>query len=219
MAETPASYVENLRLFAERVFPTLGDRSYYQLLNVPNNADAPAVRSAFYKLAGQLHPDRFHALPDGEVKQRLETIYARICEAYRILSHPERRASYDQALATGTKRLAMVERESGAPKDPVDSLKHPEAKKFFKLGMVSFGRKDWKGAVMNFNFARNFEPTRAGDQREAGRGPGGHQGREPTGRRETGQQMTDDPRRHARRGDGHGSRAGRAADRWRAGAL
>jgi curved DNA-binding protein CbpA len=116
MAETPASYVETLRLFAERVFPTLGDRSYYQILNVPNNADAPAVRSAFYKLAGQLHPDRFHGLAEGEVKQRLETIYARICEAYRILSHPERRASYDQALATGAKRLAMVERESGAPR-------------------------------------------------------------------------------------------------------
>jgi DnaJ-class molecular chaperone len=159
MAETPASYVETLRLFAERVFPTLGDRSYYQILNVPNNADAHAVRSAFYKLAGQLHPDRFHGLADGEVKQRLETIYARICEAYRILSHPERRATYDQALATGAKRLAMHERESGAPKDPSDTLKHPEAKKFFKLGMVSFGRKDWKGAVMNFNFARNFEPA------------------------------------------------------------
>jgi hypothetical protein len=27
--------------------------------------------------------------------------------------------------------------------------------------MVSFGRRDWKGAVMNFNFARNFEPAAA----------------------------------------------------------
>jgi curved DNA-binding protein CbpA len=161
MAETPASYVDNLRQFAERVFPTLADRSYYQILNVAPTADAPAVRSAFYKLAGQLHPDRFNALGDGEVKQRLETIYARICEAYRVLGSPERRTAYDQALAAGNKRLDMSERDSGVPKDPADSLKHPEAKKFYKLAMVSFGRRDWKGAVMNFNFARNFEPAAA----------------------------------------------------------
>jgi curved DNA-binding protein CbpA len=161
MAETPASYVDTLRLFAERVFPTLADRSYYQILNVQPNADAPAVRSAFYKLAGQLHPDRFNSLADGEVKLRLETIYARICEAYRILSNPERRVAYDQALAAGKKRLDTTERDSGAPKDPADTLKHPEAKKFYKMGMVSFGRRDWKGAVMHFNFARNFEPASA----------------------------------------------------------
>jgi DnaJ-class molecular chaperone len=158
MPETPAAYVDNLRLFAERVYPTLAERSYYQILNVAQTADTPALRAAFYKLAGQLHPDRFHAVADGEVKQRLETIYARICEAYRVLTSPERRTAYDQALAAGNKRLDLTERESGAPRDPVDSLKHPEAKKFFKLGMVSFGRKDWKSAVMNFNFARNFEP-------------------------------------------------------------
>ena len=177
------------------------------------------MRSAFYKLAGQLHPDRFHALGDGEVKQRLETIYARMCEAYRVLSHPERRAAYDQALAAGKKRLEMVERDSGAPKNPEDSLKHPEAKKFFRLGMVCLGRKDWKGAVMNFNFARNFEPDRPADRRAAGRGPGGRQGARPRrAHRETERAMP--TTRAARRGDARRcSRAGRAATGWRAGAI
>jgi DnaJ-class molecular chaperone len=158
MTETPSSYVETLRLFAERVYPTLAERSYYQILNIAAGADLAAVRTAFYKLAGQLHPDRFQSLGAGEVKDRLETIYARICEAYRVLASPERRAAYDKALAGGKKRLDMVERESGAPKNPEDTLKHPEAKKFFRLGMVCVSRKDWKGAVMNFNFAKNFEP-------------------------------------------------------------
>jgi curved DNA-binding protein CbpA len=158
MGETPASYVETLRLFAERVYPTLAERSYYQILNVPPGADHGGVRAAFYRLAGQLHPDRFQGLPAGEVKERLETIYARICEAYRVLASPERRAAYDKALSAGKKRLDMVERESGAPKNPEDTLKHPEAKKFFRLGMVCVSRTDWKGAVMNFNFAKNFEP-------------------------------------------------------------
>ena len=38
---------------------------------------------------------------------------------------------------------------------------HPEAKKFFRMGMSCLGRKDWKGAVLNLTFARNFEPASA----------------------------------------------------------
>jgi DnaJ-class molecular chaperone len=158
MAGNPSNYVEALRTFAERIFPTLEQHSYYQLLNVAPDADLSTIRSAFYRLAQQLHPDRFHALGDTAIRQQLETIYARICEAYRVLATPERRTAYNKALATGKKRFDLASRESTGPKNPEDSLKHPEAKKFFRLGMVCLGKKDWKGAVMNFNFAHSFEP-------------------------------------------------------------
>jgi curved DNA-binding protein CbpA len=157
-SSSPSSYVDTLRAYADRVYPTLGERSYYEVLNVPATAPLQAVRAAFYKLAAQLHPDRFHSLADVGVRERLETIYARVGEAYRVLGNPEKRAAYDKALAGGKKRLETVERSSGAPRNPEDSIKHPEAKKFFRMGMVCLSRKDWKGAVMNFNFARTFEP-------------------------------------------------------------
>lgn len=160
-SSSPASYVDTLRAFADRVFPTLAERNYYEVLNVPVTANLQAVRAAFYKLAGQLHPDRFHALTDLAVRERLETIYARVGEAYRVLGNPEKRAAYDKGLAAGKKRLDTGERDSGAPRNPEDSIKHPEAKKFFRMGMVCLGRKDWKGAVMNFNFAKTFEPGAA----------------------------------------------------------
>ncbi len=157
MSSAPG-YLEALRQIADRIFPTLDGRSYYQILNVPETADIPTVRAAFFKLAAQMHPDRFHTLPDRGLKDRLETIYARIGEAYRVLSHPERRANYDRTLAAGTKRLDTSARESTGPRNPEDTITHPEAKKFFRLGMSCLGSKDWKGAVMNFNFARNFAP-------------------------------------------------------------
>ena len=156
-----AGYLEALRQVADRVFPTLDGRSYYQLLNVAETADVPTIRAAFFKLAAQLHPDRFHSVPEAALKDRLETIYARIGEAYRVLCHAERRAAYDRALGGGAKRLDTTAREVTGPKSPEDSLGHPEARKFFRLGMSCVGRKDWKGAVLNFTFAKNFEPASA----------------------------------------------------------
>jgi DnaJ-class molecular chaperone len=159
MANTPSSYVEALRTFAESVYPTLDQRNYYELLNVPAAAELRAIRAAFYRLAAQLHPDRFYALGQSEVRERLETIYARICEAYRVLADPERRSSYNQTLAAGRKRLDLAGRVAAGPRNPEDSLKEPEARKFFRLGMVCLGKKDWRGAVMNFTFAHSFEPA------------------------------------------------------------
>ena len=43
--------------------------------------------------------------------------------------------------------------------------------------MVSFGRKDWKGAVMNFNFARNFEPAAPVITEKLAEAQAAHQGR------------------------------------------
>jgi DnaJ-class molecular chaperone len=98
-------------------------------------------------------------MADRELKQQLEVIYARVCEGYRVLTTPDKRAAYERALTQGKKRLTATDRESRGLQNPEDSLKHPEAKKFFRMGMISLGRKDWKGAVMSFNFARAFEPA------------------------------------------------------------
>lgn len=156
----PTAASASLRAFADQVFPTLDRRSYYQLLNLaPSVADATTVRAAYYKMAAQLHPDRFLALADHATRERLEIIYARICEAYRVLSHPERRAAYDTTLAKGKMRLDLSERISGALKTPEDDLKHPEARKFYRLAQACAASKDWKGAVLNLTFARSFEPA------------------------------------------------------------
>jgi curved DNA-binding protein CbpA len=155
---TSASGPAGLLAFAEQVYPVLERYSYYQLLRVAPNADSRTIRASYYKIAAQLHPDRYQSLVDPETRDRLETIYARINEAYRVLMNGEKRAAYDAGLPKGKLREAG---ERPMRKNPEDVLAHPEAKKFFRLGMVSFGNKDWKGAIMNFNFARSFEPRAA----------------------------------------------------------
>ena len=152
---------DQLAAFARQMYGRLDQLSYYDLLGLSFAAGTAEIRTAFYRLSNDLHPDRYHTLADHQLKEHLETIYARICEGYRVLSSPERRAAYAKALGEGKKRLTSSERESRAPQNPEDTIKHEEAKKFFRMGMISLARKDFKGAVMNFNFARTFEPNAA----------------------------------------------------------
>jgi curved DNA-binding protein CbpA len=154
----PKAVLAQLAAFGRAVAPTIDDKSYYELLNLRPGAALGDVRAAYYRIAAQLHPDRYFALDDAVAKRDLEAIYARITEAYRVLSAPDKRAAYDKALAQGQKRLATGDRERKGPRSPEEGITHAEARKFFRLGMLALEKKDWKGAVLNFNFARGFDP-------------------------------------------------------------
>lgn len=147
-----------LAAFARAVEPTLDEKSYYELLNLPASASMLDVRQAFYRVAAQLHPDRYVHLADREAKDKLNTIYARITEGYRVLSDPAKRREYDALLQRGQKRLVNTQRERKGPRAPEESLGKPEAKRFFRLGMTALDGRDFKGATLNFNLALAYEP-------------------------------------------------------------
>lgn len=66
------------------------DRDYYDVLGVPRDADAGAIKSAFRKLAMKLHPDQNPGCKVSEDK------FKEIGEAYSVLSDPQKRAAYDR---------------------------------------------------------------------------------------------------------------------------
>ncbi|TAK87500.1 MAG: J domain-containing protein [Betaproteobacteria bacterium] len=63
-------------------------RDYYEVLGVPRDADAAAIKDAFRKLALQYHPDRNKA-PGAEER------FKEVAEAYAVLSDAKKRADYD----------------------------------------------------------------------------------------------------------------------------
>ena len=157
----PAQTQVQLEQFVQQIYGRLDQLTYYEILGVPSGASVADIRAAFYRMSHDLHPDRYHRIDNRELRDRLETIYARMCEGYRVLTTPERRVAYARVLTEGKKRLSTMDRDSRGPQNPEDTIKHEEAKKFFRLGMISLGSKDWKGAAMNFNFAKSFEPNAA----------------------------------------------------------
>jgi len=63
-------------------------RDYYEVLGIPRDADASAIKDAFRQLAMKYHPDR-NKSPDAEER------FKEIAEAYAILSDPKKRSEYD----------------------------------------------------------------------------------------------------------------------------
>ncbi|ETO91604.1 MAG: chaperone protein dnaJ [Candidatus Xenolissoclinum pacificiensis L6] len=59
---------------------------YYQILGVSKDADASAIKKAYYRLAREHHPDKGGKPED----------FHKIKQAYDVLSNPERKANYDR---------------------------------------------------------------------------------------------------------------------------
>ena len=67
-------------------------RDYYEVLGVPREADAAALKKAYRKLALEWHPDRHQ----GAERAQAETRFKELNEAYEVLSDPKKRAKYDR---------------------------------------------------------------------------------------------------------------------------
>jgi len=68
------------------------NKNFYQILGVPQNASQSEIKSAYYKLAKQYHPD---------VNKGNEERFKEISSAYETLSAVDKRKNYDEMLKYG----------------------------------------------------------------------------------------------------------------------
>jgi curved DNA-binding protein len=123
---------------------------YYEVLGVPRDADADAIRRAYRKLARKYHPD---LNSDGDAEER----FKELGEAYEVLSDAEKRARYDRLGA----RWREAEREA-----PDESFEEFVAHHGFGDGThVEFG-EDLFEALFGARAGRAGGPLR-GHDREA----------------------------------------------------
>ena len=67
----------------------MANKDYYNILGIDRAASADDVHRAYRRRARELHPDRNKQDPRAEDK------FKELGEAYRVLSHPQKRQQYD----------------------------------------------------------------------------------------------------------------------------
>lgn len=90
----------NPAVIAKRV----ADTTYYDLLEVPTDAEEGQLKKAYRKLALKHHPDKLPKDATEEDKKAAESKFAEISVAYDTLSNPEKRRFYDQVGVEGVKQ-------------------------------------------------------------------------------------------------------------------
>lgn len=145
--------------------------SYYDLFGVPSASSYDEVRGAFHAFAESFHPD-VHRWRNPNEQEAIGLIYRRGTEAYRVLSDPQLRARYDEALANGILRpeSLIVEMDSNKARSLsspaaamrlIDKVKSPGARPFVLRAEELLKKGDPKQAKIQLVMALHMDKGNA----------------------------------------------------------
>ena len=141
----------------------LDELDYYRLLQLDPDCVQGDIEPASRVASKKHHPDRVSALGDSDISSKANEIFQRVKEAGDNLSDPDKRAQYDEVLKAGVLRmteeaLAIAEQERLKSESPEHAASDPKAEKYWHMALKDWDDKNYKGCVMNIQFALSFEP-------------------------------------------------------------
>lgn len=120
----PAELEEDVELDFERrraildTYYRLEEITFYELLGVPRASDKKEIRSAYFELSKQFHPDTLFRKRLGSYKAKMEAVFNKLTEAYEVLGKKQSRQEYDAYIAlrddTFATQQALIEAEAEA---------------------------------------------------------------------------------------------------------
>jgi curved DNA-binding protein CbpA len=145
---------------------SLDEYDYYALLGVPQQASVDDIKAGFREFARRFHPDRF--VSDPARADKATRVYARGTEAYRVLTHLERRRAYDEQLRSGQLRFRPETarrslRQSGSPGGPESCS--PKARPFVIRAEQALQSDDFQTARLNLQIALQHDSENEGLRR------------------------------------------------------
>ncbi len=171
---------EEILAFAARI-----ERPYHEILEVAVDADARAIKKAYFAKSKRLHPDRYFRKNTGDFGPLIERCFKKLLEAYELLSDPNTRAEVQKNLAAAApasevapgaapessvkpgqaekSRKAALEarkrlrRKMGGHHQILIERKR-KAKSFFESGMSAFNQERWLEAAGSVRLAIAFDP-------------------------------------------------------------
>jgi curved DNA-binding protein CbpA len=130
---------------------------HFALLEVPQTANASDVKVAYFRLAKTFHPDRLAIVKLEDLRATVETCFAKIGEAFAVLSDDTRRGEYKKILAAGGEAAVKrrQEEEEALARRLIDAEEH------FRLGEMALRRGNHVQAQDEFRLALEMNPDEA----------------------------------------------------------
>jgi curved DNA-binding protein CbpA len=119
---------------------------HFEVLGVGRDAPSSKIKVAYFQLAKQYHPDTVLAGESAEQRELRADIFARVSEAWRVLSDDGRRAAYVEELASG-----------GAP--TVDIAALLEAEQVFQEAVIYVKTRQYAAALSSIDRAAQLNPS------------------------------------------------------------
>jgi len=111
----------------------LSELDYYQLLDLPADCDAAAIKRAYHVAAKIYHPDTLaRSGLNAEARAEANRVFGEISKAHATLSDPERRARYDA--------------ERGGAASGIDANRLANAENFYRKGEILMRQGNFRGA-------------------------------------------------------------------------
>lgn len=139
---------------------------YYSLLGVTQNAPIDEIRKAYFRTAKEFHPDKYFYIKSEAIRDKLNTLFAYITEAYRVLSDPDERGQYDRD------KTAHISREQPDNKE-MAGMKFRQGRAALKKGATGeaaecFGQAVYlDNSVAEYHYFLGVAYTRQKNFREA----------------------------------------------------
>ena len=114
----------------------LENATYYQILDVPDDAPPENLKKSYFRLARKFHPDLFNRELPPETVKKIDKVFDRITKAYQTLSDEKRKAEYDKQLST--------------PSGDEGKNQAKEGEKRFRQGKTLFNQGRYEEALIYF---------------------------------------------------------------------
>ncbi len=126
----------------EKMYKSCNISNYYSILELKEWASAEEIKRAYYRAAKEFHPDRHFHLKSDSVREKLNSIFSCITNAYSTLSDVKRRSDYDKRIANSSRPAASNEEI---------------ARSKFELGRTEFKKGNYAEALQLFGQAVYLE--------------------------------------------------------------
>ena len=142
-------------------FDALKVQNHFEVLGVNATTSPAELKKKYFRMAKRYHPDRHFEPEMADLKDKLDTLFARIHDAYHVLCNEDQRRQYEKEREQVPGAAAHFEEKRADDYVENYAEKTKSAAAYYNAGMKEFSVGNFWGAADAFAWATRLDPVKA----------------------------------------------------------